>query len=803
MLAENWDTVQDIFSAGLELPERERERLLSECRPDIAETVKDLWAAHGRAGTFLATAAIRIPDSGDGKSAAQEDEALGVIGPYRLTRELGRGGMGAVYLGVRADGQFSQEVAIKLIKRGLDTDEIVRRFRSERQILAGLEHPGIARLLDGGSTQDGRPYLVLERVQGERIDTWCQNQALGRRARIKLFLRVCDAVAYAHRQLVVHRDIKPGNILVTADGGPKLLDFGVAKMLQTTPEATYSIIVAFTPEYASPEQIGGGPITTLTDVYSLGVVLYELLSGGRPQATPLPFARDRDLDTVLLKALRPEPEERYGSVEQFSADLERWLNDQPVLARPSTRRYRAKKFIARHKAGVAAATGIGVLLAGSSGFALWEARVARRERALADQRSNDTRNLANALLFRLYDEVQGLPGAMKAREDLIVEGMKYLDKLSAAAGNDLTLRYELAVGYRRLATLQGDPLFASKGNRTAAEATLKKAIALQESIVAAAPNHAQARLFLAVLYDDASRVAATQAEGHELSRRSVDLAREGAARFPTPDNRMQLAIALLHDSAHNMTPDTVAIATAELEESDGLMHKLAAEGMSTGEFRAQHAFVHKRLGAIVGFQKRDYAGGARHYREALAIDEGLLQEHPERDDLRYNLTFALNDLALLDMQAGRLDDALAGAERALRIREAIFAADPTNKRAEQGIASTCQTLAQVLIQQKRFEAALGYGQRSVSILAPGPEQARAPSSELAWAYWRIADAYLGWAKALPARATDHLDAAAHYYTLVSEIYGELAKRGKLAIADAEAKKAVPGVLAEIESLRRH
>ncbi len=313
-------------------------------------------------------ALIRAHESGDG---LLDEPALDLvrkespsfpehIGKYRVLGELGRGGMGVVYVAVHEGDEFVQEVAIKVIKRGLDT-EIVRRFKQERRILGQLAHDQISRLLDGGATPEGLPYLVMERVHGERIDHWCNRHNLSTQARVEVFRKVCNAVSYAHRQLVIHRDLKPTNILVTEEGIPKLLDFGVATVLanaaSTPPPTDYA---PHTPEYASPEQAAGRDVSTLTDVYSLGMILYEILTGSRPQpgriqppgeemrrrGMRLPFgASQEDLDRVVLKALQEEPGRRYQSVDHFSEDLGRWLRIQPIHARPATLPYRARKFV--------------------------------------------------------------------------------------------------------------------------------------------------------------------------------------------------------------------------------------------------------------------------------------------------------------------------------------------------------------------------------------------------------------------------------------------------------------------------
>lgn len=397
-MTERFQLAQDLFEAVLGADEHQREEILNERTrddPDLRRQVEDLLRAHARAEQFLETPAARIDP------AAADDADVGrLIGAYRLIDRLGTGGMGTVYLAERADAEYEKRVAIKLIKRGMDTDDILRRFRTERQVLATLDHPNIARLLDGGATDDGRPYLVMELVQGEPINEHCDRLDLSIDDRLRLFGQVCRAVHYAHQNLVIHRDLKPSNTLVTPDGTVKLLDFGIAKVLErragtplVTTEAERSIL---TPRYASPEQIRAERVTTATDVYSLGIMLYELLTGEpaydvnsdsrealeravceqqpmRPSTrisrdTPRDRARSMhrrlrgDLDTIVLKAIRKEPARRYASVQELSEDLRRFLAGLPVSARPDSIHYRATKFVQRHAIGVGVVTGVVVLL---------------------------------------------------------------------------------------------------------------------------------------------------------------------------------------------------------------------------------------------------------------------------------------------------------------------------------------------------------------------------------------------------------------------------------------------------------
>jgi serine/threonine-protein kinase len=422
----------ELFHEISALPEARRAAAvarLSRADVALAAEVRSLLEHSSRAEGFLEEPALGAdfalrPAAEEGD---ERDERIGqTIDRYRIERRIASGGMGTVYQAVRADEQFTQRVALKLVKRGMDSEEILGRFKRERQTLAALEHPNIARLIDGGATSGGQPWLVMEFVEGESIDRYCDHRRAGVRERLELFLLVCDAVRYAHGKLVVHRDLKPGNVLVTPDGTPKLLDFGIATVLDPTgvgPQTSASER-RLTPEYASPEQLAGAAVTTASDVYSLGVLLCELLAGRGPyrlttrtaqdveravaagprapselvrqdapreelleiararRATPEQLARTLrgDLDTIVLAALRREPERRYPSVERLAADVRAYLDRKPVSARRDTFVYRAGKFVRRHALATAfAGLSLALLVGGGAAFA-WQARVAGRER---------------------------------------------------------------------------------------------------------------------------------------------------------------------------------------------------------------------------------------------------------------------------------------------------------------------------------------------------------------------------------------------------------------------------------------
>jgi serine/threonine protein kinase len=447
MIPERWQRLEDLFHAMLEVPAESRAASLSAACGDDIELrleLERLLHSHAQASAFVSGAAAGLESV-----AAMVVPEGAQVGAYRIVRELGRGGMGTVYLGERADSQFQMRVAIKLIKRGMDTDAVLQRFRHERQILAGLEHPNIARLLDGGTTDDGLPYFVMEYVDGEPIDEYCRTHQVPIDQRLRLFRQVCAAVSYAHQHLVVHRDIKPSNILVTADGLPKLVDFGIAKLLDpgesASAPATELGAQAMTPQYASPEQLRGERVTTVSDVYGLGVLLYEVLAGARPYdvtgkspaesrlivvdsevAKPSATAARRgdhglsrrlrgDLDTIVITAMRKDPAERYGSVALLDDDVRRHMERLPVVARGDSWTYRAARFVRRRKLGVAAAAAIVVALVGGVielAGACREGRACPRRASL--QRRAEARQFRTVRLSRRHRGAARLYGRARA-----------------------------------------------------------------------------------------------------------------------------------------------------------------------------------------------------------------------------------------------------------------------------------------------------------------------------------------------------------------------------------------------------
>jgi eukaryotic-like serine/threonine-protein kinase len=550
MTPDRWQQVKSVFHRALELAPDQRSSFLDHfCTSDasLRQEVESLLASDQEACSgFL--------ELGSSCATLREGTKLGA---YEVQSLLNSGGMGVVYRAIRADGQYRQQVALKIVRADLGGELSLAKFRNERQILATLDHPNVAKILDGGTTEGGTPYFVMELIEGSPITQFCDQHNLSIQDRLKVFRTVCSAVQYAHQHLVVHRDLKPSNILVTANGTPKLLDFGIAKILRPNPaeqNVTAAGLLMMTPEYASPEQLRGEPITTATDVYSLGLILYELLTGCHPfrahgnmphevargvlemepkkpsaalrqketqklgeqgnSASPPAFGGAHgasvdklsrlvsgDLDSIVLKTLRKEPHDRYNSADQLSEDIRRHLERLPVLARKGTLSYRGSKYLRRHKVGLASVALVFVMLLAGIAATVREARIAQRNEIRAEKRFNDVRKLANSLLFDIHDSVKDLPGSTPARKMIVQNALQYLDSLSSeAAGDDPSLQRELATAYERVAEVQGDYIFFNLGETENALRNYQKALSLRKTVTASKSATWQDQLALAKSY---------------------------------------------------------------------------------------------------------------------------------------------------------------------------------------------------------------------------------------------------------------------------------------------------------------
>ncbi|HJV61162.1 MAG TPA: serine/threonine-protein kinase, partial [Albitalea sp.] len=531
--AERWQQVKSLLAEALELPLQERRAFIEQAAQGDADLLAEL-SALAAAGAAVHTPLDTMPAEMaiDALRARAESTWIGRrVGAYRLLELIARGGMGQVYLAERADGQFQQQVAIKLMHDGLADSEQAARFRAERQILATLDHPHLAKLLDGGITDDGVPYFVMERVVGQPIDAYCRQRALPLEDKLRLFRTVCQVVHYAHQQGVVHRDLKPANILVTDQGVVKLVDFGIAKRVDAAQPATATAQRVMTLEYASPEQVRGQAITPASDIFSLGVVLYRLLTDGSPypaattgsgyelskaicDTEPAPpsqgaqrLSRRRlrgDLDAVVLMALRKEPQRRYASAEQLSDDLFRHLEGLPVQARRGAWSYRAGRFVLRHRTAVGAALVANLVLVAVASIAVYEAVEANRQRERAELHFANLRKLANVFIFDVHEAIRTLPGSTPARKLLADNALVYLKQLSADPRSDAGLRLELATGYRKVGDIQGRPFLANLGDPQGALASYEQGLSLLQALLPTAKmspaQRGDVQQELAVLY---------------------------------------------------------------------------------------------------------------------------------------------------------------------------------------------------------------------------------------------------------------------------------------------------------------
>jgi non-specific serine/threonine protein kinase/serine/threonine-protein kinase len=528
----DWHAVDDVFHAAVVLPAADRPSCVAarcQGRPDVEQEVLSLLAAHDASGGFLEPLVAQPVDAGAAVVGSR-------IGPYRLARLLGHGGMGTVYLADRVDGAFSQRVAIKLTRAVLDV-EVTRRFAAEREILAALHHPNVVTLFDGGTTETGQAFLVMEYVEGQPVADYVRNRRVGLQERLRLFQQVCAGVHAAHQHGAVHRDLKPANVLVTREGVVKVLDFGVAKLVGAPSRDSTVTAAPLTPNYASPEQLRGEPVTISSDVYSLGVMLYELASGTRPYDSDnqpldvvlaqvlhnrtrrpsaaglppdLPYDRSAlrgDLDAVVLKAMRVEAEERYGGAAALSDDLGRVLAGHPVTVREPSFGYLARKLVSRHRAAATVAGLAMVAIVGSLVMALWQSRRAEAERSAAQARFDDVRQLATALIFKL-DEAIRLKSPTEARRVVVEEALGYLNRL-ASVSDDPRVRLELAQGYTRIGEVQGHPGFPNLGDREGARSSFARAIDLVTPIEALPAHRGRA---LAVLVGAHRLIASVQSE---------------------------------------------------------------------------------------------------------------------------------------------------------------------------------------------------------------------------------------------------------------------------------------------------
>jgi serine/threonine protein kinase/tetratricopeptide (TPR) repeat protein len=803
MNPERWQQVKVLFESALDHDPSERAAFLDDaCRDDheLRDEIQSLLAAESPADGFFDDLELH---AGQLLGDEEDDPVPGKrIGPYKITQKLGSGGMGSVYLGIRSDDQFQKRVAIKLIRSGFNSEFLINRFRKERQILANLDHPNIAMLLDGGATDEGLPYLVMEYVEGSPIDEYCAANNKGTAERLKLFRQVCSAVHHAHQNLIVHRDLKPSNIMVTSEGAPKLLDFGIAKLLDPLQETeeTGTVLGLMTPEYASPEQVRGQAITTASDTYSLGVVLYRLLTGHHPyriksrapeeilrvvceeeprkpsaavtraveeitaagasggptvamEQDVLPSGEEPDklrrrltgdLDMIVMMAMRKEPVRRYGSVEQFSEDIRRHLEGLPVIARKDTFSYRATKFATRHKLGVAAAGLIFLAIMGSA----WQAYNARVQKTRAERVSSDLAVVVNNLMFQVDDSIKDLQGSIPARRLLVTRGVEYLDSLANDAGNNAENRRQLASAYLRFGDIQGRPGFANLGDTAGALTSYTKALQMREALASSGLKDPEFERELAINYERMGDVLRVTGKS-DLAMDRYRKARAIRDKLPS-DGPDATGIKIELAGNYQRLGDMYGIegnpkeGLGEEMKAVEILEPVIAGGSAEPEVRRTLQLSYIKEGDMLA-ATGDPHSALESYRKAVPISEGLVQQFP--DNARYHRELA----ASLDKVGNALSaikdtsSAIILYQKALGIREELASKDAKNAQAHRDLSISYDKIGSTLAKSGQYQPALDYYEKALKndqTLAendPGNDQA---AEDLSISYLKFANMQL-------------------------------------------------------------
>jgi eukaryotic-like serine/threonine-protein kinase len=727
-----WKTIKETFSAILDLPEAERtECLARETDEEIRLEVEKLLIAHEKAEGFI-DKPILI-EQGIAEDHAKDNFIGKQIENYLILERIGTGGMGAVYLAIRQNSDFKQKVALKLIKRGMDSEAIQTRFAIERRILSTLKQPNIAQLLDGGISSEGLPFFVMEFVEGKPLNEFCSENNLSLEARLEIFRRICSAVEHAHKNLIIHRDLKPSNVLVTADGTPKLLDFGIAKLLSDEDsETTATQAKIFTPEYASPEQILGKTVTTATDVYSLGVILYELLTQHRPfetkgksfeeivksvceteptapssmsdtetqrrgdtekeleistniVASPVRHVSASqlkgDLDNIILKALRKEPAERYGSVQQLSEDIWRFLQGLPVLARPQTIGYRFGKYVKRHKAGVFAAALVLLSLIGGISIATWQAIVASRERARAEKRFDDVRKLANLVLFDYQDEIAKLQGSTPIRERMINDGMAYLDSIFPESNNDKNLQLEIARAYQKIGDIQGNPFQPNLGQVEPALTSYLKSKEITEQLYSENPENlgflkalAKADMSVGSIYLTKGDFPNALENYRQSSTLYEKLAKNESEYIEALYGLAQVSryFGFVYSRQGNTEK-----ALESFQDCLAKYQELTAKSPNEKKYQSGLSAAYNKIGDEY-FHRNDFQKSLENHQKTFQIDSAILESEPNNVRFKRNTIIGLSRLSKDYLNLNDLPNAFEASKKALAMQSEIADSDKQN-----------------------------------------------------------------------------------------------------------------------------
>lgn len=676
MNQELWRSVEEHFHQTLDLTGEEQKiyiEKLKERYPEVGNEVEKLLDSHNSSDTFLTSDVLADHEIASGTRIHQ----------WRILRQIGEGGMSTVYLAERADGQFDRKVAVKLLHGIMPGQTMHRRILQEQQILARLQHPYIAQLFDAGITDEGRPYFILEYVEGAPVTQWCNDRQLDLNKRLNIFIQVCEAVQYAHQKLIVHRDLKPSNILVGSDGTVKLLDFGIAKIVEDESGEglphTHTAAQMMTPEYASPEQISGDPITTATDVYALGLLLCELLTGMLPYAfydrTPFEIARvitdtlparpsslvtrkaedvqtdiqmagihvsnlrkklKGDLDNIILKALRKDPARRYGSAEQMLKDIHNYLNNLPVSARPESFGYKTAKFIVRHRVGVFAALVVAISLVATTGVSLWQAEQARLER--------DRTQKINEFLQTILTEADPYEAGADATIRDVLRKADHLIKEQFTGQPDIEAPLRYTIGYTQLSLME---LEASLQNLQRSEELFRQLYGPHDQRTLEALAYQYWLQFRKGDYDSAI-------EGYRSVLSTLQ-----------PGHSWDFRARLLNDFG------VILSDTERYEEAMPIQHQVLELWQNNDPERPELAIAFTNLGHTM-HGLRQYEEAEYYYRESLRLHR---QHYP--DGLNPDLAMVINNLGVLLRDMENYDEALPLYEESLMIRQLTLGREHT------------------------------------------------------------------------------------------------------------------------------
>jgi serine/threonine protein kinase len=742
---ERWKLIQDIFQRALELPAGERYEYVSRACGGDRELEVEVGSLLANDSTGTAT--LRFGLASDLKRLAREasfTESGLRVGPYRLISELDGGGMGVVYLAVRSDDHYFQIVAIKMIRRGMDSPVLAQRLRAERQVLATLTHPNIGAILDGGDTEDGRPYMVMEYVEGQPITEASETRGLSIGQRVDVFQSVYAAVHYAHQKLVIHRDIKPGNVLVTSDGLVNLIDFGISKplvpeLIPGGPAPTEAWQKLMTPDYASPEQVLGKSLTLATDIYSLGVLLFELLTGARPYSLRdlTPAAAEKvvleqeprrpssvkelskgaraelsgDLDRIVLMAMEKDPSRRYLSAEEFSQDLQRFLEGKPVRARRATPIYRLRKFAGRHKTGSFLACANATVMVGSGLFYAWQSR-------LTDQKVAQMENIADAATSDLTEKLQQSSLPVEVQASLFRTAFQSLVRLRESSGNDPRVLLSLSKAFARIGDLEGSPFVGNLGDQastvTSYQESLRAAREANSRLGHEESAKAVSEAYLRLCNLESFLGRAQQAESD--CRQTVAWSRQVWQQKPEDPDRRAL-MARSYSGLGNMQLDELQPDQAVATLRSGL-RVFGSDLNGTQDHDRVVFFLYRNLAvALSEFGSLEEAISV--FRKSMAAAERLAHDFPYSTRARRILYLSYQTIVAplageKMLNVGDTKTSRFYARKSLDLAKSLAAADPNNAQAHQDLGFAYESMGDAL-RLTQPAAAAEYYRKAIAI----------------------------------------------------------------------------------------